>query len=181
MFVREFRPIRRRSIQRLSRERWGSGLSIWAAEIDNRELVVDHIAVAEAPVPESVAPLLGLEPDAPVCVRRRRFVLDGKPVLSSTSYLPAELVTGSRITQQDTGPGGTYARLAELGAAPVHFQEQVRARMPTKDEAEHLALAAGVPVVLVCRTAFAADRRAVEVNSMVLDAGSYILEYDFDA
>ncbi|MGC0415044.1 GntR family transcriptional regulator [Embleya sp. AB8] len=181
VFVREFRPIRRRGIQRLSRQRWGSGLSIWATEIDNRELVVDRIAVAEAPVPDPVAPLLGLEPGTPVWVRRRRFVLDGKPVLASTSYLPADLVAGSRITQPDTGPGGTYARLAELGAAPVHFQEQVRARMPTKDEADHLALAAGMPVVLICRTAFAADRRAVEVNSMVLDAGSYVLEYDFDA
>lgn len=56
-------------------------------------------------------------------VRRRRFVLDGKPVLLSTSYLPAALVAGSAITQPDTGAGGTYARLAELGAAPVRFRE----------------------------------------------------------
>ncbi|MFE3204933.1 GntR family transcriptional regulator [Embleya sp. NPDC059237] len=181
VFVREFRPIRRRGIQRLARERWGSGLSVWADESEDRELVVEHLGVGEEPVPEAVAPLLGVEPGAPVLVRRRRFVLDGKPVLVSTSYLPAELVAGSAITRADTGPGGTYARLAELGAAPVRFREQVRARMPTRDEAERLALAAGVPVVLVCRTAFAADRRVVEVNGMVMDAGSYILEYDFDA
>ncbi|OPC85236.1 hypothetical protein B4N89_23170 [Embleya scabrispora] len=93
----------------------------------------------------------------------------------------AELVAGSAITHTDTGPGGTCARLAEPGAAPAHFQEQVRARMPTRAEAEQLGLAAGVPVVPVCRTAFAADRRVVEVNSMVMDAGSSILEYDFDA
>ncbi|RLV69458.1 GntR family transcriptional regulator [Streptomyces sp. CBMAI 2042] len=35
--------------------------------------------------------------------------------------------------------------------------------------------------MLVCRTAFAEDGRAVEVNEMVLDAAAYVLEYDFDA
>lgn len=35
--------------------------------------------------------------------------------------------------------------------------------------------------MLVCRTAFTADGRAVEVNEMILDSASYILEYDFDA
>jgi len=181
VFVREFRPIRRQGISRLSKERWGSGLSIWAQDIEDRELVVDHVTVAEAPAPEAVAGLLGIAAGAMVCVRGRRFVLDGKPVLSSTSYLPAELVAGSRITEVDTGPGGIYARLAELGSAPVHFTEQVRARMPIGDEAARLGLGAGMPVMLVCRTAFAADRRAVEVNDMVLDAASYVLEYDFDA
>jgi GntR family transcriptional regulator len=34
---------------------------------------------------------------------------------------------------------------------------------------------------MVCRTAFAGDGRAVEVNEMVLDAGAYVLEYEFDA
>lgn len=37
------------------------------------------------------------------------------------------------------------------------------------------------PVILICRTAFAADGAAVEVNDMVLDSASYILEYGFDA
>lgn len=56
-------------------------------------------------------------------VRRRRFVLDGKPVLLSTFCLPAALVAGTAITRPGTGAGGTYARLAELGAAPVRFRE----------------------------------------------------------
>jgi GntR family transcriptional regulator len=40
---------------------------------------------------------------------------------------------------------------------------------------------AGVPVVLIARTAFDADGAAVEVNHMVLDAAAYVLEYDFEA
>ncbi len=181
VFVREFRPIRRRGVQRLNSARWGAGLSVWSADVEGRDLVVDQVSVGEREAPGGVAAVLGIEAGRLVCVRGRRFVLDGKPVLLSESYLSAELVAGSRIVQEDTGPGGTYARLAELGAAPVHFEELVRARMPCKDEVDRLGLSAGTPVVLVCRTAFAADGRAVEVNEMVLDSAAYVLEYAFDA
>ncbi|WP_374213815.1 GntR family transcriptional regulator [Streptomyces sp. A3M-1-3] len=182
VFVRDFRPLLRQGIQRLARERWGSGRSVWSADLgEDRELVVDHVSVVEESAEASIAAVLVLEPGAPVCVRRRRFVLDGKPVLASTSYLPADLVVGSAITRQDTGPGGTYARLSELGHAPVHFREELRSRMPTTAEAEHLQLSSGTPVILISRTAYQEDGAAVEVNEMVLDSASYILEYDFDA
>ncbi|MDX2854532.1 GntR family transcriptional regulator [Streptomyces sp. PA03-3a] len=181
VFVRNFRPLRRRGIQRLAQEQWGSGRSIWSADIADRELVVDQVSVTEAPAPEHIAGVLDVPAGDAVCVRSRRFVLDGKPVLLSTSYLPADLVAGTAITQEDTGPGGTYARLAELGSKPVHFREEIRSRMPSQNEATRLGLSMGMPVILICRTAFADEGRPVEVNEMTLDSAAYILEYDFDA
>lgn len=181
VFVRDFQPLRRRGIQRLSREQWGAGRSVWAADLGDRNLVVDQVEVTEEEAPEHISPALDVDEAEPVCVRRRRFVLDGKPVLIATSYLPASLVAGSQITQPDTGPGGTYARLAELGHKPVHFREEIRSRMPTPEEAAQLSLSMGTPVILICRTAFAEEGRPVEVNEMVLDSASYVLEYDFDA
>lgn len=181
VFVRDFRPLRRRGIQRLAQGQWGSGRSIWSADIDNRSLVVDQVAVTEQGAPEHVARVLGVDPGAPMCVRQRRFVLDGKPVLLSTSYLPAVLVAGTAITREDTGPGGIFARLAEIGAKPVHFREEVRSRMPSGEESARLELSAGTPVILICRTAFADEGQVVELNEMILDAASYVLEYDFDA
>ncbi|MER7768602.1 GntR family transcriptional regulator [Kitasatospora sp. NPDC096140] len=181
VFVRDFRPLRRRGIQRLAQGQWGSGRSIWSADIDNRSLVVDQVSVTERGAPEHVSRVLGVDPGAAMCVRNRRFVLDGKPVLLSTSYLPAGLVAGTAITREDTGPGGTYARLAEIGAKPVHFREEVRSRMPSGEESTRLELSAGTPVILICRTAFADEGQVVELNEMILDAASYVLEYDFDA
>ncbi|MEE1784083.1 GntR family transcriptional regulator [Streptomyces sp. SP17BM10] len=181
VFVRDFRPLRRRGIQRLAQGQWGSGRSIWSADIDRRTLVVDQVSVTERGAPEHVARVLGVDPGEPMCVRHRRFVLDGKPVLLSTSYLPAGLVAGTAITREDTGPGGTYARLAEIGAKPVHFREEVRSRMPSAEEGVRLELTAGTPVILICRTAFADEGQVVELNEMILDAASYVLEYDFDA
>ncbi|PVC91792.1 GntR family transcriptional regulator [Streptomyces sp. CS014] len=104
-----------------------------------------------------------------------------EPVLLSTSYLPAPPVEGSAITRPDAGPGGIYARLAELGYGPLHFREEIRSRMPLPEEVAKLRLPAGTPVMLICRTAFAAEGRVVEVNEMVLDTAAYVLEYDFDA
>ncbi|MFE5734375.1 GntR family transcriptional regulator [Streptomyces sp. NPDC056528] len=181
VFVRVFRPLRRRGIPRLAGDHWGSGRSIWSADVEDRDLVVDRIEVGEAEAGDRVAEALHLPPGAPVCVRSRRFVLDDRPVLLSVSYLPAELVRGTPIAERDTGPGGTYARLAELGRRPVRFREEIRCRMPTAEESEGLALELGTPVVLVDRTAFTEAGVAVELNEMTLDSSSYVLEYDFDA
>lgn len=180
VFVRTFQPLRRRGIQRLSETQWGEGRSIWEFDTD-RTLVVDQIHVTqETPSPE-IATVLGLGPDDPVCVRNRRFVLENNPVLLARSFLPGELVSGTAITQEDTGPGGVYARLAELGHAPAHFREEIRCRMPTPNQTEDLCLPHGTPVIQICRTAFTAEGHAVETNEMIMDSASFILEYDFDA
>lgn len=181
-FVKDLHPIRRRSVQRLARSQWGNGESVWKADFDGDfTLIVDRIRITEMPAPEAVAEELQLAPDSAVCVRTRRFLLDGRAVLLSRSYLPAQLVKGSAITQEDTGPGGTYARLAELGSAPVWFVERVRCRMPLQKEREGLELGAGTPVIEVVRTAFAEVDRPVEMNVMVMDSTAYELEYGFSA
>ncbi|MCX5273197.1 UTRA domain-containing protein [Streptomyces virginiae] len=178
---RSFRPLRRRGIQRLAQEQWGSGRSVWSTDTEDRELVVDQIEVREEDANGRVCDVLGVAAGTRVWARSRRFVLDGKPVLFAMSYLPSDVVADSAITQVDTGPGGAYARLAELGHAPVHFREEIRSRMPSADEAERLSLSMGTPVIHIVRTAFAEGGRVVEVNEMTLDSASYVLEYDFDA
>ncbi|WP_331735595.1 GntR family transcriptional regulator (plasmid) [Streptomyces sp. NBC_01166] len=178
-FVRSFTPIRRRSIARLSREQWGSGASIFAAD-DSRELTAEVDVLGAVTPPKAVARVLGLD-GGNAFARSRRHLVDGRPVLLSTSYLPHDLVAGSPITWEDTGPGGIYARLAELGSAPAHFREEVRVRAPSSEEAEGLNLSGATPVVKISRTAYTHDGRAVEVNQMTLDSLAYVLEYGFDA
>lgn len=176
-YVREFRPIRRVANRRLAQEGWGSGRSIWAADLGERPLSVTDLKVYETAAPDHVARVLDLGEGAPVVVRDRVFVVEGEPIQAAISYLPAELVRDTAIAQPDTGPGGTYARLAELGLKPVRFTEELRARMPSQAEAERLHLAEGTPVVEIWRTAFTEDDRAIEVNKMLLDAGVYVMEY----
>jgi len=180
VYVSDFRPILREGIKRLSDAPWNQARSIWAAETAQRTLEIDSLHVAPAEAPPHIAAVLELESPAAVWARSRRFVLDGRPVMLSTAYLPASLVNGSLITQPDPGPGGTYARLAELGYPPSRFREEIRARPASTDEADRLGLPDAATVMALTRQAYA-GRHPVEVNEMVLDAAVYVLRYDFEA
>jgi GntR family transcriptional regulator len=61
----------------------------------------------------------------------------------------AERQAGTRITETDSGAGGVYALLAELGHQPVNFREELRARMPRDSETKLLEIAQGTPVIEV--------------------------------
>ncbi|MFB6814319.1 GntR family transcriptional regulator [Streptomyces sp. NPDC056347] len=179
--VLSFLPIRRHGIERLARARWASGNSIWSTdEAGNRDVTVEA-RVGTVTAPAYVSQALALEPEARVCARSRRYIVDGRPVMLATSYLSLDMVEGSAITQVDTGEGGIYARLKELGHEPAHFREEIRCRLPVTDEAARLGMPIERPVIKICRTAFDASERAVEVNEMTLDSAAYVLEYAFDA
>lgn len=178
-FVREFRPIRRVSPNRLQEAVWAGGESIWTADDPDRRPDVRSIVITREAPPASVSGALGLPEGEEVLVRRRTYAIEDRPVQLATSYYPAALVAGSPIGEEDTGPGGAYGRLADLGHKPIRFREEVRCRMPRAEEADALQLAQGTPVIMIVRTAYTAEDLAVEVNEMVLDSASYVLEYRF--
>lgn len=173
--VRDFRPLIRNAMKRLSGEVWDSGRSIWSVDLEEREPEVE-VEVDEVDAPPHVAELLG---DGRVCRRRRRFLLDDRPLQLATSYLPAALAVEAGIDKANTGPGGSYARLAEVGRRPVAAREQVRGRIAMPDEVEALELSPGTSIFVIVRTVKDAEGRVVEINEMTLDATKYILEYDF--
>jgi GntR family transcriptional regulator len=180
IYVRDFRPVIRDGIGRLGQSTWPTGTSIWTAETEGRELAVDQLDVSETDAPDLIRALLGLADGVRVVLRRRRFVLDGKPVLLSRSWLPADIAAGTAIALPDSGPGGIYARLAELGHAPARFREDLRSRMPQPAEIERLEIAPGTPVIEICRVALDPDGTPVEVNEMTADSSAYIFRYEFD-
>jgi GntR family transcriptional regulator len=179
-YVRQFGRISRVSPARLATARWGAGLMIQDHDTGARPRVVD-VVVGDVPAPGFAAVALGVDPGTAVLRRSRRFLVDDRPVQLAISYLPTELTRGTQIEHTDTGPGGTYARLAEAGHAPTEFTERVIMRGPTPDEAADLSLAIRESRVYeITRYAYAGNR-CVEVNRMVLDAGAYELIYSFPA
>jgi DNA-binding transcriptional regulator YhcF (GntR family) len=86
-YVRSYRPIIRHGIQRLASTARAAGRSIWDADpgTAGRALVVDQIQISTEEPAGDIANELGLEIGARTVVRRRRYVLDGKPVLHSTN------------------------------------------------------------------------------------------------
>ncbi len=180
--VRVPTPEQRRGSDRLSRKhrKAGKGAYLSDMEISGRKPEIAVTVSTEKASPE-VAARLGLKAGERVLVRSRRMLADGQPLQLAVSYLPLELVKGTRIEQPDTGPGGIYARLEEMGHRLDRFEERVTARMPSPDEARALDLGPGTPVILVARTAYVAGNRPVEICDTVMAADRYELQYDIPA
>lgn len=181
VFVRLFTPIRRHGSRRLARSLWGEGGNIWGSGFEDRAVTVDHMRIDRVDADEELAELFGIAEGTKLLRRSRRYVVDDRPVQQATSFLPLDLVEGTQITKPNTGPGGVFARLAELGQAPAEFSETLTARMPTPEETAELELPPGTPVLAIARLAVTAEGRVVEVTRMLLDASCHVLRYDFPA
>ncbi|MCF7552256.1 GntR family transcriptional regulator [Pseudonocardia sp. WMMC193] len=183
VFVRLPAPVRRLASDRFARRHRDAGKAAFIAEAEKAVVApsVDDIQVSRGPAPQPVRERLGLDEPGEVVIRSRRYLAEGLPVETAVSYIPADLADGTAIAEQDTGPGGIYARLEEAGHELAHFTEEVSARMPTVEERRRLQIPSGTPVLLVVRTAYDTAGRAVEVCDTVKAAPAYVLEYDFPA
>ncbi|QUQ70590.1 GntR family transcriptional regulator [Kutzneria sp. CA-103260] len=176
-----------RTVQRLSRSR----LSKAARQENKGAFLGDAAAGGFTPsttvkirfesADERTAELLGIDPGTEVTVRDRVMRADGLAVQLAVSRLPRQFTRGTLIEETNTGPGGAYARLEDAGHEFAPFEEIVRARMPSPEEASTLQLAEGVPVLHVTRIARNTDGVALEVNDMILAADRYELGYEIPA
>lgn len=178
-YVRSFQPIKRNATSRLSKELWGAGQSMWSVDVHDRRMEPINEQPEQVPASDGVARTMGLEVGEVVCRRARIYTVEDVPVMSAVSYLPMDIVADSPIMQVDTGPGGIYARLADLGHEPKRFREELRSRMPSPEEASVLGMKRGTPVMHIVRTAADAAGRIVEINDMILDSSRFIMQYDF--
>src|SRR5215467_10385238 len=183
VYVRARPPVRRLASDRFAQRHRKEGKAAFNIEAEQHGATpqVDMISVTETTPPAEVADRLQLGDDSPVLVRSRRYLLDGRPVETAVSYIPADLARGTPITDPNPGPGGIYARLEEQDHTLERFTEEVAARMPTPEEARRLALPPGVPVFRLVRTAYDLDGRAVEVCDTVMSAEAYVLNYELPA
>jgi GntR family transcriptional regulator len=182
VFVRQPPPVRRLASDRFARKHREAGKAAFLAEVERSGFQprVDQIEVTRVEAPASVRERLQLEGSL-VLSRSRRYFADDRPVELAVSYLPLTIAEGTPITEVDTGPGGVYARLEEAGHTLDRFVEEVSARMPSVEERRRLELPAGVPVIVVVRTAYDSTGRPVEVCDTVKAAPAFVLEYEIKA
>ncbi len=173
---------RRHGFERYSRSRWsGDGQPILIAETARQGLSArqEIRELAEVPAPEVVAERLGVPPGTLVWVRRRTTFIEDRVHQLADSYYPLELVEGTRIRRENTGPGGGFARLEETGLRLAEIREELAARMPTSVESLALSLPPGTPVVELTRTTYEAEGRAVEVMCAVIASDMTTFDYRF--
>jgi GntR family transcriptional regulator len=180
-FVRDRPHARRHGIERYSRSRWAGGTAVLIAEAEEQGRTAEQVIreLAEVPAPEAVAERLGIEAETTVWVRRRTTLIDGRPNQLADSYYPLPLVRGTAIMQEDTGPGGGFARLEEKGIRLARIREDLCIRMPTTPESVALELPPGTPVIDLARTTCDSDGRPVEVMLAVIAGDMATFSYDF--
>ena len=183
VYVRARPPVRRLASDRFAQRHRKEGMAAFSVEAAQVGATpeVDMLTVTEGHPPAEIADRLGLADDADVVIRSRRYLLDGRPMETAVSYIPADLAKGTPIADPNPGPGGIYARLEEQGHTLARFTEDVSARMPTPGETRVLGLRPGVPVFHLVRTAYDLDGLAVEVCDTVMAADAYQLSYELPA
>jgi GntR family transcriptional regulator len=107
--------------------------------------------------------------------------LRGWPVQLATSWILAQIADGTPIAEPDTGPGGIYSRLADLGHAPAQFTEEVRVRVPDDDEVTALSIDPDHRIYTITRVAADRAGRPVEVNTIVMPTHQWTLAYTWQA
>lgn len=158
----------------------GKAALAWEAEQQGRAWRAEILELAEVPAPPLVAACFAVSEGELIFVRRRRIWIDEVPAQLADSYFLRHMAAGTRITQEDTGPGGVYARLEEQGYQLTRFTGELSFRMPTPGEVRGLDLARGVPVVDLVRVAHAGSQ-PVEVLVSVLAGDKHIFSYEIPA
>jgi GntR family transcriptional regulator len=178
--VRDLPLIRRDAVARQRIRETADARGAFQAELEHLGLTArSDVQVSEAEAAADIAELLDARPGTKVITRRRKMYANDIPLQLAVSYLPLDIASGTALTQADTGPGGTYSRLAELGHAPTTLEESVRVRPPDDDEAQFLRMEAEQRVFAVRRIARSAAGRVVEVTDIALPAHQWELVYQW--
>lgn len=180
-FVRQPAQPKRHGIERYARSRWQQGTAIHDAEAGSQGLSVKQVyrELGEIPAPLVVAEAFEIPEGEPVWVRKRITVVDARPHQLADSYYPLDLALGTRLTQEDSGPGGGFARLDEAGDPLAEISEEWNARMPTSFESALLQLPGGTPVIDLTRIVYDKNGRAVEVMLAIIAGDTVSMSYRF--
>ncbi|MGV9247963.1 GntR family transcriptional regulator [Streptomyces sp. NPDC003710] len=148
-----------------------------ALERDESQASGRLVQVDRVPVPARVASFLGLPKRAEVLMRRFLVEEGGEPVELVSSYFPAGMAEGTDLEAPEPLNGGVREHLeARKKVRFDHVTERVSARLPENDEAAHLALPDGLPVLSVLVVACDAAGRALQVSDVLLPADRQELE-----
>lgn len=179
-YVRSLPQILRDAKKRYAARERGTG----AGEVEIRELQLqsrtDYREITRVAATQEVAVALAVPEGSDVLVRPRVLYANNEPTQIADSYYPWDLVKGSQLLEVETGPGGSYTRLAEMGYPIVHFQEDVNVRLPNDAERRTLQLEATQPVFDIVHIALTADDRRVEAAFHVMPGHLWTLRYDWE-
>lgn len=138
------------------------------------------LGIEQVQPPVEVTERLELPARARTVLRRENIFWAGAdPVHHVTTYAPFSIAAGLGLLSVEVPyPYGVHGAGDDPQHVMAHSREEVRARMPTPQEAGCLRLRPGVPVLDVWHTSIDADGRPYEVTRFVMRADLTGLQYD---
>ena len=141
---------------------------------------VEVTSIERITPPFDVAERLKASPEEPSVLRRcNTYYADDEPLQVVTTYLHWADAEGTPLLQPKTGPGGIYGRLEERGHTMTSGQDEIIARIASRNEAQTLDLPPGVPVLDVLHTSLDQNGEPFEVSRFVHRADRAGLVYNF--
>ncbi|MFG2397534.1 GntR family transcriptional regulator [Streptomyces lydicus] len=137
------------------------------------EDLVFSASYREVTATEELARAFGIAEGATLLERsyRTRYAAETAPFHLATSYLVHDRIAGNPDLLDETKepwPGGTHHQLRTVGIEVDRVEERVTARPPTPEEAEELELPSGTSVLVLRKTSYDLDDRAVDVSDVIL-------------
>jgi len=153
--------------------RTSTRLNSYSEEMTRRGMLAESqtlLARREQAGPGVARALNVTEGDAVIHWRRLRRA-DGQPMCIEDAYLNEILIPGFL---QSGMPTSLYEALELRGLRPTWAEDSINADVASEEEAEHLELTAGAPVLRHSRRALAGDK-VVEVSRTVYRADRYTM------
>ncbi|SDI55019.1 GntR family transcriptional regulator [Sinosporangium album] len=111
---------------------------------------------------------------------RAQGIVGDPPVQTSTTYVNWQFAEKiPRLLQVDTGPGGIYSRLEEIGHRVEIYEESVTCRLPNKEEQHILEIRQDQPVLTLWRRAYDISGSIIEVTHRVVVGDRHDLIYRY--
>ncbi|MEU4110414.1 GntR family transcriptional regulator [Streptomyces sp. NPDC027717] len=135
------------------------------------------ITVSIVVPPAHVRECLGLPEDGLAVARKRVRLIDSRPYALADSYFPQELVSGTPLMEPRdvSAPGGI---LASIGLVQDKYVDEISVRMPTRQEAELLALPAATPIAEHTRTGYDSEGRPLRCMVTILPGDRHKILYE---
>ena len=185
-FVRERPHVSMRQTGSIYRARRATGEANYNAEAKAQGQRPKQVIreVVETAAPEKIADRFGIEPGAPVIVRRLLFLVDDQPMQLCDSYYEYSVAAGTPLAEAKLIKGGANSFIENpdgpIGRRIVQFIEDLDIRMPYPHEVEQLDIPIGVPVAKVMRTAYDSAGDALEVLDSIVPCDRHTFRYVID-